>query len=241
VTHKIQYLILAASMLGLSALPAAADSVCPSGVALTNYLGTGFTCSIGNLDFSNFQYHSSASNPPTPVPAGSVTVDTVDGSSGIGFAFNSSWTAVGSGEFSDAAIGFTVSVIGGGAATLEDAALIQTGGVDSTNTGSIAQVGENGCSGSSSGTDCSQMWSLMTSQTSNTTATAAHTFYLPTGVLTVSKDINAQDGSSENAHASISLVQDTFSQVPEPRSLAMLLGLALVAGLTLKRKLSVQS
>jgi hypothetical protein len=238
VTHKFsKYLILAVSALGLSALPAAADSQCPTNVALTSYLGTNFTCFIGNLDFSNFQYHSSASNPPTPVPAGSVTVDALNGATGIGFSFNSSWTAVGAGEFSDAAIGFTVSVIGGGPATLEDAALIQTGSVDGTNSGSIASVGENGCSGSSNGLDCSQQWSLVTSQTSNSSATSAHTFYLPTGSLTVSKDITAVAGSNGNAFASVSLVQDTFSQVPEPRALAMLLGLALIAGLSLKKKL----
>jgi hypothetical protein len=244
VTHKFaQYLILAVSALGLSALPAAADSACPTGVALSTYLATpGFTCSIGDLDFGNFVYTSSASNPPTPVPASDVTVGTVDGSAGIGFTFDSNWTATGAGEFSDADIGFTVSVIGGGPATLEDAALIQTGGVDLTNTGSMASVGESGCSGSSNGLDCTQQWSLVTSENSNTTATSDHVFYLPTGVLTVSKDINAFDGTSANAFASVSLVEDTFSQVPEPRSLALLLGFGLVAGLALKKKLqSVQS
>jgi hypothetical protein len=238
VTHNFtKYIILAVSALGLSALPAAADSQCPTGVALSTYVVSGFTCFIGDLDFSNFSYTSSASMPPTPVPDTSVTVATVDNAAGIGFSFNSSWTAAGAGEFSDAAIGFTVSVIGGGPATLEDAALIQTGAVDNTNSGSLASVGENGCSGSSNGLDCSQMWSLVTSQTSNSSATSAHTFYLPTGSLTVSKDITAVDGSSANAFASVSLVQDTFSQVPEPRALAMLLGLGLIAGLGLKKKL----
>jgi hypothetical protein len=237
VTHNFtKYLILAVSALGLSALPAAADSQCPSNVAFTTYQVANFSCFIGNLDFSNFQYHSSASLPPTPVPASNVTVDALNGTSGIGFSFNSSWTAVGPNEFSDAAIGFTVSVVGGGPATLEDAALIQTGAVDGTNTGSLASVGENGCTGSSNGLDCAQQWSLVTSQTSNTSATSAHTFYLPTGSLTVSKDITAITGSGEGTFASVSLVQDTFSQVPEPRALAMLLGLGLVAGLSLKKK-----
>ena len=93
----------------------------------------------------------------------------------------------------------------------------------------------------SNGLDCSQMWSLVTSQTSNSSATSAHTFYLPTGSLTVSKDITAVDGSSANAFASVSLVQDTFSQVPEPRALAMLLGLGLIAGLGLKKEVAGRS
>jgi len=240
VTHKFTTLILAVSALGLSALPAAADSACAASATMDTYLAANYSCYIGNLDFSNFSYTSSASSPPTPVPATAVTVDAVDGASGIGFSFNSSWTAVGANEFSDAAIGFTVSVIGGGAATLEDAAVFQTGGVDWTNTGSIAQVTEDGCS--LPGTPCSQEWDVMTSKTTNTTEFAAESFYTPTGSLSVSKDINASDGTSAGAHATISLVQDTFSQVPEPRSLALLLGLGLVAGLSLKKKLqSIQS
>jgi len=243
VTHKLaKYLILAVSALGLSALPAAADSMCPTGGSLSAYLGTGFTCFIGDLDFSNFSYISSSST-GTGVPASAVTVDTVDsGNSGIGFIFNSSWTSAGAGSLSDADIGFTVSVIGGGPATLEDAALIQTGGVDKTNTGSIASVGENGCPGASLGSCTGTEWSLVTSQMSDSTAIADHTFFTQTGQLTVSKDITAKDGTDPNAFSSVSIVEDTFSQVPEPRSLALLLGFGLVAGLTLKRKLqSVQS
>jgi hypothetical protein len=243
VTHKFATLILAVSALGLSALPAAADSACPTGDSFAQIEALG-SCFIGNLDFSNFSYTSSSSAPtPLPTPATAVTVNVVDTSSGIGFLFGSSWTASGPSEFSDALIGFTVSVIGGGPATLEDAALIQTGAIDSSNTGSLDSVGEDACSGPSNGNPpCTQQWALVTSQTSNTVDTTAHTFYTPTGSISVSKDINAISGSGANAFASVSGVEDTFSQVPEPRSLALLLGLGLVAGLSLKKKLqSVQS
>jgi hypothetical protein len=247
VTHKFATMILAVSALGLMALPAAADNACSTYAGSNNggtYFGTaGFSCYIGNLDFSNFTYSSSASMPPNPTPDTAVTVNVVNDSSGIGFLFNSSWSASGPGEFSDAFIGFTVSVVGGGPATLEDAALVQTGAIDSTNTGSVVSVGENGCPGTSLGScDPNAEWSLITSHIGNTNAFAAHTFYAPTGQLTVSKDINAITGTSGSSFATISGVQDTFSQVPEPRSLALLLGLGLVAGLSLKKKLqSVQS
>jgi hypothetical protein len=248
VTHKLtQCFILAVSALGLSALPALADSACTPG-SLATYVpvadgGTApadFSCFIGNLDFSDFSYMSSSSNPPSPVPASSVSVGTVDTSSGIGFVFNSSWTAVGADVFSDAAIGFTVSVIGGGPATLEDAALLQSGSIDSTNSGSIAQVGEVGCS--LPGTPCSQEWDVMTSETSNTTQTASEVFYAPTGSLSVVKDINAQDGTSPNASASVSFVEDTFSEVPEPRSISLVLTAGLLAGFAFfKRRQVTQS
>ncbi len=243
-THRFtNYLILAVSALGLSAAPAFADSACSSGVALSTYLGSSFTCYIGNLDFSNFTYTDSGSNPPAGTPATSVTVNTVNGTSGIGFLFNSSWTATGANEFSDALIGFTVSVIGGGPATLEDAALVQTGSIDGTNSGSLDSVGENACSGpSNNNPPCTQQWALVTSQTSNSVNTTAHTFYTPTGSISVSKDINAITGTASGVFASISGVQDTFSQVPEPRSLALMLGFGLIAALGLKKKLQgVQS
>ena len=246
-THKFATMILAVSALGLMALPAAADNACSTYAGSNNggtYFGTtGFSCYIGNLDFSNFSYTSSSSNPPPAVPDTAVTVSTVDNASGIGFLFNASWTATGPNESSDALIGFTVSVIGGGPATLEDAALVQTGTIDKTNTGSLTSVGEGGCAASTI-EGCADIanWVLATSQSSNTTMFADHTFYAPTGVISVSKDINVFTGTDPNAHASISGVEDTFSQVPEPRSLALLLGLGLVAGLSLKKKLqSVQS
>lgn len=246
-THKFATLILAVSALGLSALPAAADNACSTYAGSNNggtYFGTaGFSCYIGNLDFSNFSYSSSSSTPPAPTPDTAVTVSAVSTASGIGFLFSSSWTASGPSEFSDALIGFTVSVVGGGPATLEDAALVQTGLVDKTNTGSLTSVGEGGCAAVDI-TLCGGIpnWTLATSQNSNTAIIADHTFYAPTGVLSVSKDINVVSGTDPNAHASISGVEDTFSQVPEPRSLALLLGLGLVAGLSLKKKLqSVQS
>jgi hypothetical protein len=242
VTHKFATMILAVSALGLSALPAAADNACPTGDNLAQIEALG-SCFIGNLDFSNFSYSSTASMPPSPTPATAVAVTLIDNASGIGFLFNSSWTASGPNEFSDALIGFTVSVMGGGPATLEDAALIQTGAIDYTNSGSLDSVGEDACSGPSNGNPpCTQQWALVTSQTSNSVATTAHTFYTATGSISVSKDINAISGTNGNAFASISGVEDTFSQVPEPRSLALLLGLGFVAGLSLKKKLqSVQS
>jgi len=248
VTHKIsKYMILAIGALGLSALPALADNACAmyNGDTLSYFETTVGSCYIGNLDFSNFSYTSSTStggSPYPPVPATAVYVDTVVNSAGIGLSFNSSWDALGSFEFSDADIGFSVSVIGGGAATIEDASLIQTGNIDSNNDGSIASVGEDACSGSLVGTPCTQQWKVDTSETSNSTATANDVIFTPTGTITVSKDLNAQDGVSSSDFSQISKVVDQFSQVPEPRSLSLLLGLSLIAGLALKKKLqSVQS
>jgi len=234
-------MILAIGALGLSALPALADNACSTYAGTDNgatYFTTGFSCYIGDLDFSDFTYTPSGTN---PVADTLVTVDAINGgSAGIGFSFNAPWTASLPDESSDAAIGFNVSVIGGGAATLEDAALAQTAGV---NGGGTASVAENGCSNPAPPpTPCSQEWSVLTLQSPNTDDFANDVIYSPTGTISVSKDINVVSGTGPSGFAALSVVEDTFSQVPEPRSLAMLLGLALVAGLSLKKKLQgVQS
>ncbi len=245
-THKFsKYLILAIGALGLSALPALADSACPTGVDLQNaiagenYLAAGFTCSIGDLDFSNFTYSSTASMPPSPIPATAVVVNTVnDGNAGIGFNFEGSWTVVGTGQYEDALIGFTVSVIGGGPAVLEDAALAQAGGFSGTN--AAASVAEVGCAGTSITPCAGDEWSLLTLQTTGVTDFSSDTFYSPTGQLTVSKNINATTQSG-GVLATVTGVTDTFSQVPEPRSLALMLGFGLIAALGLKKKLQAQN
>jgi hypothetical protein len=241
VTHKFsKYLILAIGALGLSALPALADSQCNTGVALSTYLGTNFTCFIGDLDFSNFTYSSTASMPPSPIPSTAVTVNTVNnGNAGIGFNFEGSWTVGATGQYEDALIGFTVSVIGGGPAVLEDAALAQAGNFYGA--GAAASVTENGCAGTSiTACGAGSEWSLLTLQQTGVTDFSSNTFYSPTGQLTVTKNINASTQSGGSL-ATVTGVTDTFSQVPEPRSLALMLGFGLIAALGLKKKLQVQS
>jgi hypothetical protein len=243
VTHKFaKFLILAAGALGLSALPALADQACSTYNGSDNgatYFTTGFSCYIGDLDFSDFTYSSSASGGATAVPAGDVTVSPVTTATGVGFLFNASWNATMPNETSDGIIGFDVSIVGGGPAEIEDAALLQTGSIDGTNTGSIDSVGEDGCSPSNTCT--LQQWALVTSQTSDTVNTADHIFITPTGSISVSKDINAASGSGAGAFAEISGVEDTFSVVPEPRDVALFVGFGLLAAIMLKRKLSVQN
>jgi hypothetical protein len=240
VTHKFsRYMILAISALGLSALPALADSACPADALLSTYLTAGYSCYIGDLDFANFSYTNGSSNPPAPTPATSVSVFADNSASGIGFTFDSSWTASGANNFSDGDIGFTVSIVGGGSATLDDAALIETGGI--IGTGSSASVGEFGCSNPAPPASCSQQWALLTAYTSNDTIGEAGVIYSPTGEISVSKDIVAQDGSGANSYATVSTVQDLFSTIPEPSSLPLLLGFGLAAGIALKKKLSAKS
>ena len=239
-TQKVTRLLIILACAGVLSLFTAAATplpTCSNDWTIAQYISTynpGGGCVIGDKIFSNFSYIGSGNNPVPgtdvvvgtlgPTGTGAAAVDSLFPSD-IGLEFSASWT-VPPGTSSDAAIGFEVT-IGSGPLNIEDAGLVQTSGV--TGTG-VASVVEDGCSGAVF--PCTQEWNVLT----NNNSFAADTIFTPTGTISVSKDITVQSGS--NGTATISLVQDVFSQtaVPEPRSLSLLLGFGLVAGLALKKK-----
>jgi hypothetical protein len=239
-TNKVTRLLIILACAGVLSLFTAAATplpTCANDWSLASYISTynpGGGCVIGDKIFSNFSYIGSGNN---PVPSTDVTVGTLgpagsgaasvssEFASDIGLEFAAPWT-VPPGTTTDGAIGFDVT-IGSGPLEIEDAGLVQTSGVTGTGTASVV---ENGCSGAVF--PCTQQWNVLT----NANTFAADTIFTPTGTISVSKDISVASGS--NGTATISLVQDVFSQtsVPEPRSLSLLLGFGLVAGLALKKK-----
>jgi hypothetical protein len=220
--------LLAAAGVGLLGMPSGASAAtCPDGGNLGAFLGAGFTCSIGDKTFSNFAYLSSAQNGATQIMPAGITVDTI-GPTGsgasilgpdIGFKFSANWAA-GSTQTSDSDIGFTISTTSG-AALIKDASLVQsasgftgTGNAGITETLGLAKT-------------------LTTVNTAGTTILTDQTTFTPTGSLNVEKDIGVSGGTSGTA--SISAIQDTFSQVvPLPATL-VLFGTGL-AGLGLIRR-----
>jgi hypothetical protein len=242
-----RFLILSACAIIFAMMPAAAAPLptCPDGASLTTYTttyGGASGCQIGNLVFSEFSYYGVAvSGGGTAPTTDGITVDTLgpvgSGSSGaslqfpnnIGLSFTGTWNALINNSTSDADIAFDVSVVGGGPATIEDAGLAQTSGIFGSG---VAEVGEAGCSGVVY--PCTQQWAVGTIYSGSTDMQVNGTVFTQTGTISVSKDINVAAGA--NGSASLSNVQDTFSQVPEPRAISLLLGFGLVAGLTLRKK-----
>jgi hypothetical protein len=252
ITRLLTFLACAA-VLSLFTAAASPTPTCLDGQTLAYYITTygSAGCQIGDKIFSDFGYTGGngvnggntvtssaimvntlgAVNDPTNPGGGASTFFPND----IGLSFNGSWVAPVAGSSSDGTISFQVAVAVGGAFEITDAGLVQSGGV--TGTG-FAQTTEAGCSG----VNCSvQQWGIVSTQTTNSNAFLAHTFLAPTGVITVTKDIGAIAFS--NGTASISDVQDLFSQtaVPEPRAISMLLGLALFAGLAFKKLQAARS
>jgi hypothetical protein len=196
-------------------------AACVTGT-LASYQSLGSTgCTIGDKTFSNFSFVSSQGGSAVAPTNTGITVSPVTLANGeIGLNFNSLWSA-GSNSFVDTTIGFDVAVTGGGAFLIEDASVVQSAS-GFTGTGS-ANVDEGLCGP----TPCSTTLTLTTVNTQGSTVLSSHQVFTPTGSVHAVKDIGVSGGT--NGTASISAVQDTFSQtaVPEPASI-FLMGSVLV-------------
>jgi len=235
VTQKFNRFVLFSACAAVISMFTAGAATCVNGGSLTSYEALGSTgCTYGGYTFSNFSYTDSATGGGTLVTSDGVNVFTASNGYGNGLSFDGSWNAFGAGSTSDGDIMFSVSVNGGGAATIADAGLAQTAGV----TGSgVASVAEQGCGG----TNCVPgTWQnfVFDANGGTTNQSAQDMLIAPNGTVNVSKNINVMAGSAAGYDAAtISLVTDTFSTVPEPRALSLLLGLGLVGGFVFRKKL----
>ena len=226
------------SLIGLAttAMTAFATPACPDGSSLSTFLVSGYSCQIGSDVFSNFTYTSSAFGGSLAVPSAGVTVDTLGpagtgaavSNANIGLQFTAGWNAL-AGQTTDSNIGFTVTAVGG-AMTIEDFGLAQVSGVLPNGSASVV---ENGC-GPAPCTPSALAVMTFDAGGSNTQR-VSDTMFAPLGSVAVSKDISVTGGTNGAAH--LSLVADTFSQVPEPFSMGIVgSGLALVGLSRLRRK-----
>ncbi|HXJ96144.1 MAG TPA: PEP-CTERM sorting domain-containing protein [Terriglobia bacterium] len=215
---------VAALVVGLSSLaeagpvPAAACST----AALSTYVVSGFSCTIGTLTFSNFSYSSAAFGGATAIPVDGLTVTPLTGGE-AGFQFEAPWS-VSSAQGEDSAIQYTVTATSG---TITDLVLSMAGfGV--TNGGNVA-VGE---------TSATPPLSLLVfDNLTGTQATDAITG-LSLASLSVVKDIAL---AGNNGVATLSIVDNKFStsSVPEPASILLFgAGLVGMAGYFRRRHLS---
>lgn len=234
-THKFaKFLILAASALGLSALPALADSACTtySNLAQIESAGSCFVTSGGvTLDFSSFDYTPGGNDPILNASGIGVSVETSP--DGPGLSFNPAIVDT-DGQSTDVNVEFTVTDETPGS-LISDVYIALTGAYDS-GTGSTTTYTETICGGaedqcilyteqpSGPGTD---LISLI-----GNTATGG-----PVSSLRITKDADAVSGAT--GVSDLSGFVNEYSTVPEPRAVSLVLGLALLAGFAIFKRRQV--
>jgi hypothetical protein len=214
---------------------ALADSPCPppptSGtnnlvsLGYMNADGTanGFTCHIDGLDFSGWHMTS------TTIAPSSVVVTPITTFLNEGFMFSgipmlvNNMPAGGPNQTEDATIFYNVTDLAG--PTLHDIGIQFNGNANGTGTAEFTE-GWTCVAPCTSGTV-----GLFVPPNTNTTTGTILTGL--TSSLAISKDFQVMTGA--NGEAAISFIQNTYSQVPEPR-LMSLLTLALLGGLGLSKK-----
>ena len=195
---------------------------CPT-EAMSNYVVTGFMCTIGDKTFSDFSYTPAMLGTGSASPATGVSVMPL-GAPNYGFRFTGIWNS-GSNGTGDAGIGYIVAVTNG--QPLIDSAFLSMTGSLTTGGGAAGTVGETLCEGGD-GMVCPNSDLLNVSLAGPVSQLVKPLSGGNVSIVGVSKDIDAtSDGTGGTA--SISVVQNTVDQVtvPEPASLA-LIGSALV-------------
>jgi hypothetical protein len=208
---------------------ALADGVCPS----TNWgdylaLNPSGSCHIGNLDFSGFSY-----NPAGTIidPATSVGVSVVT-SPNAGFTFNPAITLAtppdGANTTEDVELDFNVTALNG--VLIDDLGIFFNGAVTGTGQTSFSET-ETGATWAGCGsTTC--IFSVTNPPVN--LGPLEEVFTTPVTSLHIVKDVAVSTGAGPG-QASVSMFQNTFSTVPEPRLVSFLMmGLLAVFGASKK-------
>jgi hypothetical protein len=201
---------------------------CATGT-LQSYLDLAGGCTIGDKSFSDFALTPSGDG-IIPTAAQITVTPVTTGTGEIGLNFNALWFA-GPTQSADTTIAFDVAVTGGGAFLIDDASTVQ---LSSSPTGTgVVSVGEGICTIASPPTCFAQ---TSTFNLLGTHHVGDHVIFAPTGAVRAFKDIGVAGGP--DGTASISAVQDTFSQtgVPEPTSIVLLGSVMVVIGGFFRRR-----
>jgi hypothetical protein len=177
-------------------------------------LAAGGNITVGDLVFYNFQNVSQVGNLSLPLSTINVVAYTdVNGNSGIEFQPNTSWSIQGALQSYDLSFNFKVTTTSG-LGLIEDDTLQVTGG--EMNSGAL-QIAEGVTDTSANTLANSYVYITDASQK----LMDNETFTSPQTVINVSKDFSMNTGDNELAQAYCSHFTQSFSEVPEPTTMAL--------------------
>lgn len=213
---KMKKLLLVIGIVCLMATNALATDVFTSGT-LASLIALGDTgITIGDKQFYDFGYTGSSQGGATAITAAGITVTAITTPNDPGLQFNAAWT-VGANQILDSGITFKVQVLPGGNA-IEDVNASMTG-FDAIPAG-IVGVAETFSLEPSN----TVIGSLGLFSDGTTSVSYDEKFLTPTlGILDVTKDISVNGNSLGIGNfATVSFVDDQFSEVPVPPSVLLL-------------------
>ena len=232
-------------MCSLLLVPAAmADSACPLGDTMAQYLslyglGTGVGCTIGNLDFSNFQFGTTSDPGGTAPGSGSVNVNTTNiAPNENGFDFTGGWNGE---NTQDVNIKFDVTAAPG---TYIDDIFIGLSG--ESGAGSINYT-EDFCANGTKKNPCDTFVDYPKTNTTTDILLSNTALGGPVTSLSITKDVQiteaggTADKGSKDGQPYLSDIINAYSTVPEPRDIPIVLGMALLVALVIKRRLANQA
>ncbi len=219
--RKLSILCAAMAVLGLVSVAGASTMVIGDAVLLSDLIGNSQPLVVGDKEFTDFSYVRSGDMPSS---AGVNVVPIQDMMGNFGIRFQGGFNDLPGGDPSDALITYTVSVAPGVDRLISDVHLAGNPSVANDGVG-FAGVVE---------TFLPVFPDLQLQIFSDTGLGQVDWAFLDTPVasLPVQKDILLNAGTSSGA--TISFIDQTFSQVPEPGTLVLLLGC--LAGLTFRRR-----
>ncbi len=214
-------------------------SACPSGT-LADYIGQGFSCTIGDKTFNNWFYSGTANPPNFALPPGSIGVNPQTQLGNPGFRFSAPWdVSTDNGVLSmDSNISYGVTVNPGGALITDVSVAI--GGFSFEGTGSV-EVDETLCVGAlfaANGSCSASLKTLKVFTDAGGTVAFNEVSFAGVSQVGVEKDILLDAGT--DGDADVSLVLNNFSEqgvTPEPASILLFGSGALALAGVLRRKL----